>query len=75
VPTWQREMLPVNEDSDDVGRLVSISKPRMKRALVWYLCGENVPVGYGVMAAGQAALFALRLWYQYDDCIRFEENL
>lgn len=34
VPTRQREMLPVSEDLNGVGRLVSISKLRIKRALV-----------------------------------------
>jgi hypothetical protein len=75
VPTRQREMLPVSEDLNYVGRVVSISKLRMKRALVWYFCGGNVPVGYGVMAARQAVLFALCLRYGHHDGIRFEENL
>jgi hypothetical protein len=75
VPTRQREMLSMSEDLNDVERLVSISKLRMKRALVWYFGGGNVPVGYGVMAAGQAVLFALCLWYGHHDGIRFEENL
>lgn len=34
MPTRQREMLPVSEDLNGVGRLVSISKLRIKRALV-----------------------------------------
>jgi hypothetical protein len=75
VPIRQREILPVSEDLNDVARSVFISKLRMKRALVWYFCGGNVPVGYGVMAAGQALLFALCLWYGHHDGIRFEENL
>ena len=39
----------------------------LKRAAIWYLCGGNVAVGYGVMAAGQAALFALCLHYGTTD--------
>lgn len=40
-----------------------------------YFGGGSVPLGYGVMAAGQAVLFALCLWYRHHDGIRFEENL
>jgi hypothetical protein len=69
VPTRQREVRPVSEDLNDVERLVSISKLNMKRALVWYFCGGNVPVGYGIMAAGQAVLFALCLWYRHHEGI------
>jgi hypothetical protein len=74
VLTWQREMLPESEDLNDVERLVSFSKLRMKKALVWYFCGGNVPFGYGVMAAGQAVLFVLCLWYRHHDGIRFERT-
>lgn len=73
--TRQREVLPMSEDLNDFGRLVFVLKLRMKRTLAWYFCGGNVPVGYGVMAAGQAVLFALCLWYRHLTGLRFEENL
>jgi hypothetical protein len=47
----------------------------LKRAAIWYLCGGNVAVGYGVMAAGQAALFALCLHYGTTDDAKIRQNL
>jgi hypothetical protein len=38
-------MLLVSEDLNDFARLVSISKLKMKRALVWSFSGGNVPIG------------------------------
>ncbi|KAE9363309.1 hypothetical protein N431DRAFT_475466 [Stipitochalara longipes BDJ] len=49
-------------------------RSNLKREAIWYLCGGNVAVGYGVMAAGQAALLGLCLRHRTTDEVTIRES-